>query len=156
MRRTPRNRFVTAGALALALVGIALALGRVLGPPAGGSGAPVAAARSVSAPTPEGAERHFDSSIGFHSHERLQDHFHRHGREFGAGSIDTYLILAQALRDAPVGGTVLEQARADGVICRFDRASGAFLAFDRDGTIRTFFKPNDGENYFWRQLGRDH
>jgi hypothetical protein len=62
---------------------------------------------------------------------------------------------AQALRDAPVGGDILEIVRGiDGVISRFDRRSGAFLAADPDGTIRTFFKPNDGEAYFRRQARR--
>ena len=63
--------------------------------------------------------------------------------------------LAQALRDAPAGGDVLEIVRpVDGVISRFDRRSGAFGAYDRDGTIRTFFKPEDGEAYFRRQAKR--
>ena len=51
---------------------------------------------------------------------------------------------------------MLELRRPDGSVSRFDRASGAFLAFDADGTIRTFFKPNDGERYFERQAGRAH
>jgi pyocin large subunit-like protein len=62
--------------------------------------------------------------------------------------------MAQELRDRPIDGSVLEAARSDGVVTRFDRASGAFLAFNRDRTIRTFFKPNDGEAYFRRQLNR--
>lgn len=67
-----------------------------------------------------------------------------------------YLHLAQSLRDRPAGGAVLEAVRGDGVVTRFDRASGAFLACDPDGTIRTFFKPHDGEAYFRRQLARTH
>lgn len=63
--------------------------------------------------------------------------------------------MAQALRDASPGGDILELIRTgDGVISRFDRRTGAFGAFDRDGTIRTFFKPNDGEQYFRRQAKR--
>ena len=54
---------------------------------------------------------------------------------------------AQSLRDRPAGGEVLEAVRRDGVITRFDRRRGDFLAFDRDRTIRTFFRPNDGEAY---------
>ncbi len=65
-----------------------------------------------------------------------------------------YLGAAQLLRDAPLGGNVLEVQRRDGVMTRFDRGSGAFLAANRDGTIRTFFKPNDGERYFRRQASR--
>lgn len=92
---------------------------------------------------------------GFRSPQRLADHFDKHGREFAAPTADAYLALAQALRDAPVGGDVREIVRpADGVISRFDRRTGAFLAVDPDGTIRTFFKPNDGEAYFERQARR--
>ncbi|MEP6832119.1 MAG: hypothetical protein ABJB74_01945 [Gemmatimonas sp.] len=36
----------------------------------------------------------------------------------------------------------------------FDRSAVDCLAFDHDGTIRTFFKPNDGERYFRRQANR--
>jgi hypothetical protein len=94
--------------------------------------------------------------IGFHSRERLNEHFHRHGAEFGAATPEDYLRLAQALRDRPAGGDVLEARRGDRVTTRFDRASGAFLAYDDDRTIRTFFRPNDGERYFQRQLEREH
>lgn len=70
-------------------------------------------------------------------------------------SAAAYLALAQAVRDGPVGEDILEATRsADGVVSRYQRSSGAFLAFDADGTIRTFFKPNDGERYFRRQLTR--
>jgi pyocin large subunit-like protein len=68
--------------------------------------------------------------------------------------MDEYLRQAQALRDRPAGGAVLELVRRDGTTCRYDRASGAFLAFDSDGVIRTFFKPRQGESYFRRQAQR--
>ena len=92
--------------------------------------------------------------IGFASHQKLQDHYRKHGREFGPISEKEYLRLAQELRDRPAGGEVLKALRADGVTTRFDRKSGAFLAFNRDGFIRTFFRPNEGEAYFRRQSNR--
>jgi hypothetical protein len=92
--------------------------------------------------------------VGFRSLERLDEHFVKHGREFGPVSRDEYLRLAQTLRDRAAGGPVLEVIRTDGTITRFDRDTGAFLAFTRDGTIRTFFRPNDGEQYFQRQARR--
>jgi pyocin large subunit-like protein len=98
--------------------------------------------------------RRYGATIGFRTGERLQEHFRKHGPEFRAASAAAYLELAQALRDRPAGGEVLERVRADGVVSRFDRATGAFLAFDVDGTIRTFFRPNDGERYFERQAER--
>ncbi|MFN7947553.1 MAG: hypothetical protein U0Z53_19545 [Blastocatellia bacterium] len=96
------------------------------------------------------------TDIGFRAKRNLDEHYDKHGSEFGAISKAEYLRLAQSLRDRPAGGDVLESKRADGVATRFDRKSGAFLAFNDDLTIRTFFKPNDGEAYFRRQLKRSH
>jgi len=95
------------------------------------------------------------AEVGFRSPDHLTEHFEKHGAEFGGLSVEGYLLLAQSLRDRPVGGDVLEKVRKDGVITRFDRANGAFIAFDRDFTIRTFFRPNGGESYFLRQSLRD-
>jgi pyocin large subunit-like protein len=98
----------------------------------------------------QGAHR----NVGFHTARQLAEHFEKHGSEFGDISRQEYLVRAQELRDAPVSGTILESVRNDGVITRFDRKTGAFIAFDGDGTIRTFFRPNDGEAYFRRQARR--
>ena len=92
--------------------------------------------------------------IGFATPQKLHDHFQKHGKEFGKISQEEYLRRAQELRDRQAGGKVLEAIRKDGVITRFDRKSGAFLACNADGTIRTFFRPNEGEAYFWRQSHR--
>lgn len=82
------------------------------------------------------------------------EHYDKHGREFGSVTIHEYLLMAQELRDRQADNVVIEAVRDDGVVTRFDRESGAFLAFNPDRTIRTFFKPNDGEAYFRRQLRR--
>ncbi len=94
--------------------------------------------------------------IGFRSQQRLDDHYVKHGREFGNISKAQYLAMAQDLRDAPLSKRVIETTQKDGTISRFDRSTGAFIAFNRDLTIRTFFKPNDGEDYFWRASKLDH
>jgi pyocin large subunit-like protein len=91
---------------------------------------------------------------GFRSKRQFEEHFAKHGREFGNISRDEYLHRAQALRDAPVGGPILEAVKAGGVITKFDRHSGAFGAYNPDRTIRTFFIPNNGERYFRRQATR--
>lgn len=100
------------------------------------------------------APDHSGSAIGFASRRKLEEHYQKHGAEFGTIGMDEYLRRAQALRDRPAGGGVLECVRTDGVITRYDRAGGAFLAFNPDRTIRTFFRPNDGEAYFHRQCRR--
>jgi hypothetical protein len=109
------------------------------------------AAGDIVAPAAEARER---ENIGFVDERRLAEHFAKHGAEFGRITRQDYLRQAQLLRDAPVGGPVLETVRADGVTTRFDRQTGAFIAFNRNGTIRTFFKPHDGERYYRRQAER--
>jgi pyocin large subunit-like protein len=91
---------------------------------------------------------------GFRSRQQFEEHYAKHGREFGGITKDHYLCLAQQLRDAAAGGAILQLVREDGVISRFDRRKGYFGAYNRDRTIRTFFIPNDGERYFQRQARR--
>ena len=94
------------------------------------------------------------SGPGFRSPQQFNEHYQKHGREFGSISQAEYLRLAQELRDAPVGGPILEAIKPGGVISRFDRRKDYFGAYNRDRTIRTFFIPNDGERYFTRQSSR--
>jgi pyocin large subunit-like protein len=98
----------------------------------------------------------FASGPGFRSQAQLEEHYQKHGHEFGAIGKTEYLRLAQALRDAPAGGPILEARRPDGEFSRFDRRHSYFGAYNRDGTIRTFFIPNDGERYFHRQAKKRH
>ena len=94
------------------------------------------------------------ASVGFADQRRLEEHFEKHGAEFGHITKQDYLRQAQLLRDAKVGGPVLEAVRRDGVVTRYDKQTGAFIAFNANGIIRTFFKPNDGERYWRRQAER--
>ena len=105
---------------------------------------------------PDESAASVDTRVGFTSERALDEHYEKHGREFGTVTRAQYLRLAQELRDAPAGGSVKEIVRDDGVITRFDTRSGAFIAFHRDGTIRTFFAPNEGLRYFERQAGKKH
>lgn len=150
--------------LALCAAALLNACGGAPAPPTS-RGAPAPSAAAPASPTTapdvaEGAaaaERHAPPThpaIGFKSPERLREHFAKHGAEFGRITEADYLRRAQNLRDAPVGGSILELRRPDGTISRYDRGSGTFLAFDADGTIRTCFRPNAGEAYFKRQANR--
>jgi pyocin large subunit-like protein len=91
------------------------------------------------------------SGPGFRSRRQFDEHYAKHGAEFGRISQQEYLERAQALRDAPAGGPIIEAVTPDGIVSRFDRRSGHFGAYNRDRTIRTFFIPNAGERYFHRQ-----
>jgi pyocin large subunit-like protein len=94
------------------------------------------------------------SGPGFRSRRLFDEHYAKHGGEFGNISQQEYLARAQALRDAPAGGSILQAVTPDGIISRFERKSGAFGAYNPDRTIRTFFIPNAGERYFHRQASK--
>lgn len=141
---------LTLGGLLLAVLGLVFGPGiwraDEAQPPSGAAGAKLERREGSSTP----------SSVGFVSRQRLEEHFEKHGREFGAIDLQEYLRRAQELRDRAVGGEVLELVRDDGVVTRFDERSGAFVAFNRDKTIRTFFRPADGRRYFERQAREEH
>lgn len=111
-------------------------------------------ARVAERDLPAAGESRDRSNVGFVNERRLEEHYDKHGAEFGRITRQDYLRQAQLLRDAQVGGPVLQTVRSDGVTTKFDRQTGAFVAFNSNGTIRTFFKPNDGERYFRRQAER--
>jgi hypothetical protein len=92
--------------------------------------------------------------IGFRSYEKLRSHYLKHGREFGNITQEQYLAMAQDIRDAPLSKTIIEATQVGGTISRFDRSSGGFIAFNDDLTLRTFFRPDDGEAYFRRAAKR--
>ena len=48
------------------------------------------------------------SGPGFRSRRLFEEHYAKHGREFGSISPQEYLLRAQALRDAPTGGPILQ------------------------------------------------
>lgn len=144
-RGTPWRRLLTAALAALAIF--------IYWTQAAERGARQAAPSPGATAARDGAG--FGGDVGFADTRRLEEHFEKHGAEFGATSRQDYLRLAQKLRDAPAGGPILEAVRRDGVVTRFDRQTGAFIAFNANGVIRTFFRPNDGERYWRRQAERD-
>jgi len=91
---------------------------------------------------------------GFRTRELLDEHYRKHGAEFGSISKAEYLLLAQQFRDTRASGPVLEAVRPNGVVTKFDRRRGWFIAYNRNGIIRTFFIPAAGERYFRRQAER--
>ena len=114
-----------------------------------------AVARDIAAaPGDAGTGKAWGTRVGFVNERRLEEHYEKHGPEFGRVTKQDYLHQAQLLRDAKAGDPILETVRSDGVVTRFDRQTGAFIAFNSNGVIRTFFKPNDGERYYRRQAER--
>jgi hypothetical protein len=83
----------------------------------------------------------------------LQDHFDRHGKDFGAADADAYAAKAWLfLREARAGH---HKAKIDdaGNLRVYDPATRSFAAYNRNGTTKTFFKPGR-RDYFDDQPGK--
>lgn len=93
----------------------------------------------------------FAGGRGFRTQHLLEEHYAKHGKDFGNITIDEYLRMAQQLRDSRPGKYILEAKRRPGGGAKFDTRNNAFVSYGADGTIRTFFVPNDGIRYFERQ-----
>ena len=73
---------------------------------------------------------------------QLEEHYLKHGYQFGNITQEQYLQDAQALLDADPGGDVLEKIRPNGDIEHFRRSTGEFAVMTKRGRIRTYFKTN--------------
>lgn len=83
----------------------------------------------------------------------LRDHFERHGADFKAKDADDYARQAWEFLQRARAEGLPAKTDDDGVIRVFDPKTRAFAAYNRDGTTKTYFKP-DSRDYFERQPGR--
>ena len=79
---------------------------------------------------------------GFPDQQAKDDHFQKHGSEFGAADANAYEALAIAFLTSAKSGTMEECTRTQGDWIRFDKVSRAFGVVASDGYIRTYFKCN--------------
>src|SRR4051812_44225869 len=94
------------------------------------------------------------ANVGFADQRRLDEHYDKHGAEFGRITKQDYLRQAQLLRDAEVGGPVLQTLRADGVTTKFDRQTGGVGALNPNRTIPPLFKPKHGGRHLPPQTAK--
>lgn len=88
-------------------------------------------------------------TYSFRKAEYLQEHFEKHGAEFGYASADEYLAGANRVVASPDALHKLEAEDGDDVY--YLESGNEFVIVSTDGYIRTYFKPNDGKAYFDRQ-----
>jgi RHS repeat-associated protein len=74
----------------------------------------------------------------------LDDHFARHGADFGATSADDYARQASEFLQQP--GTLTKIDPKTGVIRVYDPATEAFGAYNPTGTTRTFYIPDPAKH----------
>lgn len=86
----------------------------------------------------------------FRNKTRYDEHYEKHGAEFGSITKEEYLRLANDLINSK-SDRVLHKYSDDGDYMYFDQDTGYFLVLSADGYIRTFFIPTAGINYWNRQ-----
>lgn len=85
----------------------------------------------------------------FRKAQYLQEHFERHGAEFGYASAEEYLAGANRVVASPEALHKLEAEDGDDVY--YLESTNEFVIVSTDGYLRTYFKPDDGKEYFDRQ-----
>ena len=83
----------------------------------------------------------------------LPDHFARHGADFSAKSQDDYAAQAWRFRERASTEHLPMKLDTDGTVRACDPKTRAFASFNRDGTTKTYFRP-DSPGYWQRQPGR--
>ena len=88
-------------------------------------------------------------SLKFRNETMWEDHFEKHGNEFGYKSKEEYLKGANEVINSPTSKHKTEAEDGDEIY--YDEEKNEIVFVSTDGYIRTYFKPNDGINYYNRQ-----
>jgi len=92
----------------------------------------------------------FEMPFRFRTEELLESHYLKHGSEFGDISKEEYLRRANDLITTK-SVDVLTKYEEDGDKLFYLKSTNEFLVLSTDGYIRTYFKPDDGIDYYNRQ-----
>lgn len=134
--------------IAAILVILILALPHLLD--AEDSASPQAEPPAVAETVGTATEQADTSYHGWANPDTLPDHFDRHGGDFSAKDQYDYARMAHELYENRDNF----QVKTDKSNIRvYDPTTNSFGAFHKDGTTKTFFKPDDGQAYFDRQPG---
>lgn len=89
-----------------------------------------------------GGAKGIGSGARFADKSKLDDHFARHGSDFGAKNALEYQAQADKFLTASKPAGVLEKTRANGDIVRYNPGTDEFGVVSSGGSIRTYYKPD--------------
>ena len=107
-------------------------------------------------PSPSGANQL--QVRGFANRQKLMNHWKNgrtHQDEYPKLTMDQYVERAVSLAEMPTGGDILGHIDKDGIIVRYDRKENDFVKASTSKGIRTMFKPDEGEQYYWKRRKED-
>lgn len=110
---------------------------------------PIAADRAAVTATRYGDWPLWSSNRKYSAEDNARYHFERHGREFGAKSLDDYMAMVHGFIHAPPEGTQTLK-RNNGDTLFYDPNANVFAVMTRKGAPRTMFRPDNGPGY-WNQ-----
>ena len=88
-------------------------------------------------------------SLQFRNETMWEDHFEKHGSEFGYKNKEEYLKGANEVINSSTSKHKTEAEDGDEIY--YDEEKNEIVFVSTDGYIRTYFKPKDGINYYNRQ-----
>jgi pyocin large subunit-like protein len=84
---------------------------------------------------------------------KLETHFCAHGEDFeGCTTPQEYEALARLFFDKPVTSDILCFEDIDGFLFKYDKKRNVFGICGPDGVIITFYKPESGIRYWYREV----
>lgn len=104
----------------------------------------------VSATTPDfSLNAEYEKTYKFRNADILNDHFEKHGNSMGFATAEEYEKAAGNVINSP--NVLHKTEKEDGDDVYYLEATNEFIIVSTDGYIRTYFKPDDGKDYFDRQ-----
>lgn len=85
----------------------------------------------------------------FRTQEQFEEHFEKHGAEMGYNTPEAYLLGANQVIASDNALHKLEKEDGDDVY--YLESTNEFVVLSGDDYIRTYFLPDDGIEYYYRQ-----
>lgn len=144
-KRKQRSKALKAVPVTVMMMLIALSFVLISVTRSGTDRGPSAGTVEVTAMPPASVQK----AVLFRSEELMEEHYEKHGREMGYDSAEEYLAGANA---AIYNSAALHKnEKEDGDDVYYVESTNDFVVVSTDGYIRTYFRPEDGLNYFNRQ-----
>lgn len=87
--------------------------------------------------------------LRFRNEHYMNEHFEKHGAEFPYDTVEEYVAGANEVINSEE--SLHKNEKEDGDDVFFLEKTGGFVIVSTDGYIRTYFKPDDGIDYYNRQ-----
>ena len=89
-----------------------------------------------------------ETEYTFRTEKQFEDHYEKHGIDMGYDTPEEYLIGAN---NVIASDDALHKLEEDGDDIYYLESTNEFVVLSEDDYIRTYFEPDDGIQYYYRQ-----